>query len=107
MKAEYQKENWKDREGRPAGGVASGTGFCISWQNGSLTVDGGRREPNGAFVETIIDATLERIKFYQEGQFHCEENSLAILHLEAAMDALSSRTNRRVSQNIEGTHIGN
>ena len=100
-------ENWTDESGNPAGGVASGTGFAISWQNGPLGRGEDRREPNGAFVETIIKAAMQRIEFYQGTRFKCEENREAIYHLDMALAELSSRTSRRESQNTEGTHSGN
>lgn len=46
-------ENWTDNDGNPAGGVVSGNGLCISWQNGPLGRGEERREPNGAFVKAL------------------------------------------------------
>lgn len=104
---DYTAANHLDDEGRPAGGFVSGVGLRIDWQDGPLAVNGIRREPNGAFVETVIEAAKQRIEHYQTTQFHCEENARAVLHLEAALDVLNSRTARRVAAGIEGTHQGN
>ena len=108
MKTGYLSEHWLDEQGCPAGGISSGVGFCISWQNGPLgrVGDSGRKEPNGAFVENIIDAVIRRLEFYQEGKFECEENETAIYHLKLAAFALNSRTNRRIDEGVEGTHEG-
>ena len=97
-------EHWSDDKGRPAGGVSSGRGFAISWQNGPLGRGDTRREPNGAFVEDVIEACRDRLRFYQQSEFGCDENQEAIEHIEQAMEALELRTKRRIAQNVEGTH---
>ena len=66
--------------------------------------NGGRREPNGAFVEGVIQAALGRLQFYNEGKFRCRENSLAITHLEEALHWLQHRTADREEREAEGTH---
>lgn len=95
-------ENWKDLNGNPAGGFASGVGFCISWQNGPLGRGEKRKEPNGAFVETIIVAAKRRIEYYQESRFNCKENAEALHHLEEALKWLRSRTASRETRGVEG-----
>ena len=102
----FFSEQWCDEDDNPAGGVSSGRGFCISWQNGPLGPPGhpARREPNGAFVEDVIGAALDRIEFYQSGKFSCNENVKAIECLQAALKHLDSRTQRRVESETEGTH---
>lgn len=90
----------------PAGGFVSGVGLHIDWQSGPLGRDADRLEPNGAFVETVIAAAVQRIYFYQE-HFPCRENALAITKLEEALLWLQSRTARREAAGTEGTHRGN
>ena len=100
-------ENWTDANGNPAGGVASATGLCISWQNGPLGRRDERKEPNGAFMETVIDALMARLHFYQtasDGKFACTENAEAINSLKQANAVLRKRTARRESRGVEGTH---
>lgn len=103
MRQGFFSEQWLDN-GNPAGGVTSGRGFTISWQNGPLGRGNARREPNGAFVEDIIDAAADRIRFYQNGKFACSDNAEALQHLEAAIEALQRRTRDREARNVEGTH---
>ena len=91
--------------GKPAGGTAVGTGMVITWQNGPLGRGEDRKEPNGAFVETVIDAARQRIEFYNESGFDCVENKNAIHYLEKALAELEARTEDRESQRVEGTHI--
>ena len=95
-----------DEHGRPAGGEAHATGIDIVWQDGPLGTGDDRQEPNGAFVETVIAIAVERLEFYNEGQFRCRENSLAITHLQEALHWLNHRTARRTVAGVEGTHEG-
>lgn len=102
--------NFLDDNGNPAGGSVRSTGLRISWQNGPLGRGTERKEPNGAFVETVIAAAANRIQFYQtasDGRFACEENSEALEHLLAALEILKARTARREAAQVEGTHEGN
>lgn len=95
-----------DDAGRPAGGTTSGRGFAIEWQNGPLVdpATGERREPTGAFVEDVIAAAVGRIRFYQESEFACRENALALTKLEEALHWLDHRTRDRERRGVEGTH---
>ncbi len=104
MKQGFSHENWSDEDGNPAGGVVSGCGFTISWQNGPLGRGDDRKAPNGAFVEDVIDAVIKRIEFYQDNKFDCDENDKALVHLEWAAKALDRRTKDRETRSVEGTH---
>ena len=84
-----------DSEGNPAGGKTEGVGIQIQWQNGPLGRGAERKEPNGAFVEGVIAAALDRLKFYQTasgGRFNCRENALAMTKLEEALHWCQHRT---------------
>jgi len=107
MQQSFESTNSVDEHGRPYGGFVRGKGLSIEWQKGPLGRDEDRQEPNGTFVETVIAAAVQRIEFYNEGQFRCRENSLAITHLEEALHWLQARTNRRETAGVEGTHEGN
>lgn len=104
MRNEILCSNITDAEGRPAGGDVFGTGLTITWQNGPLGRGAERQAPNGAFVEDVIQAALQRIEYYQNSPFACEENKQAIFHLEQALTWLQTRTQRREDYGIEGTH---
>lgn len=104
MLTDHFSEQWLDNDNNPAGGISCGKGFCISWQNGPLGRGNERIEPNGAFVETIIDAAKKRLEFYQSGKFACKENELAIHYLNLALYALNKRTKERECREVEGTH---
>lgn len=106
MQAEFKSANYNDRDGNPDGGYVEGTGFQISWQAGPLAVEEERREPNGAFVETVIAAAASRLRYYQSSKFACDENEKALMYLGLALNELNARTQRRISAGIEGTHEG-
>jgi hypothetical protein len=93
-----------DPNGNPAGGHTSGIGIEIDWQDGPLGRGDARREPNGAFVEGVIAAALDRLEYYQRSQFRCRENALAITKLEEALHWLQARTSNREARQVEGTH---
>ncbi len=93
-----------DPEGNPAGGETEGTGIKIRWQRGPLGRDEGRQEPNGAFVEGVIAAAIDRLQHYQASKFQCNENGRAIMHLERALEELDNRTADREARSVEGTH---
>lgn len=106
MLDQFVARNNADENGNPTGGSVKGTGLAIQWQDGPLGRGDDRKEPNGAFVETVIDAALQRIEFYQASKFKCRENALAITKLEEALHWLNARTNRRERSGTEGTHSG-
>lgn len=101
----YQSENHTVND-LPSGGFHASTGCTIVWQKGPLGRGDDRTAPNGAFVETVIKAARDRIDYYQQSKFACAENAEAIRLLDAALKALNSRTARRESAGVEGTHEG-
>ena len=104
MLDKFEATNNNDANGNPAGGTVSGVGISISWQNGPLGRGEDRILPNGAFVETVIAAALQRIQYYQDSKFKCRENALAITKLEEALHWLNHRTAAREARQVEGTH---
>ena len=104
MQDKFFSEHWNDANGNPAGGVTCGKGMTISWQNGPLGRGEERREPNGAFVETVIAAVIDRLDFYQCSKFASDYNAAAIDHLRAAIRVLQQRTIDREKRQVEGTH---
>jgi len=103
MLAKFDAENFL-KDGKPNGGVVTGKGLEISWQKGPLGRGTERKEPNGAFVETVIAAALQRIEFYQASGFACSENASAIQNLKSALAVLDFRTQQREGAGVEGTH---
>jgi hypothetical protein len=104
MKQGFSSMHFNDENGNPAGGTSYGVGFAIGWQNGPLGRGENRIEPNGAFVEDIIDVAADRIRYYQESPFNCKQNANALKHLELALEELNDRTADREERDVEGTH---
>jgi hypothetical protein len=103
----FEAQNHVDANGNPSGGSAHSIGVIIEWQDGPLGSGADRKEPNGAFVETVIAIVKQRIEFYQSaknGEFACPENAGAISGLNIALEFLDQRTGRRQKAGIEGTH---
>lgn len=97
-----------DEHGNPSGGQTTGRGIQIDWQDGPLGRGDDRQEPNGAFVEGVIAAAIDRIEFYNrasDSRFRCRQNSLAITKLEEALHWLDDRTREREERRVEGTHV--
>lgn len=108
MRQSVRSHNVSDANGNPTGGSTQGVGIEITWQNGPLAKDSnGIAMQNGAFVEGVIQAAIERLEFFQSSKFACAENEKAIIHLHSALQALDSRTERRRVDGTEGTHNGN
>lgn len=91
--------------GNPIGGTTYGRGFAIGWQSGPLVDSQGERsEPNGAFVEDIIKAALDRLEYYQGTKFANDYNKIAITYLTGALECLHARTHSREKRGVEGSH---
>lgn len=106
MKQGFKSQHFNDSNGNPAGGTTHGTGFTIGWQNGPLKDINtpGREEPNGAFVEDIIGAAIDRLEYYQGSKFACDYNANAIKCLKDALGHCEARTADRENRDVEGTH---
>lgn len=122
MNQPITSQHFYDENGNPAGGHTSFTGCEIEWQNGPLAnPDGTRNAPSGAFVEGVVAAAIDRMRYYQgegkyalqgtdtvpgvtPGKFRCRQNALAITHLEEALHWLQDRTAEREGRGVEGTH---
>jgi hypothetical protein len=104
MEQKISATNLTDANGNPTGGRAFGVGIDICWQDGPLGRGADRKEPNGAFVEGVIEAARQRLEFFQESKFRCRENALAITKLEEALHWLNHRTAKREELQVEGTH---
>lgn len=104
-KMSNSSEHWLDTDGNPAGGCTYGTGFAISWQNGPLGSGDSKVKPNGASVEDVISAALDRIVFFQTSKFACPENEHAIGMLKAALHFLEVRDSQRERRGVEGKNV--
>ena len=103
MQQHFTANHFSAEDNTPEGGNVFGPGFAITWQRGPLGRGAGRREPNGAFVETVLRAARDRLDYYQRSPFACRENADAILAIGSALASLESRTATREARGVEGT----
>lgn len=108
--------NMKDKGGNPSGGgvslIVGGPEedkryvLVIHWQDGPRGQEGTDEllPPNGAFVEDVLWAALQRLEFFNESKYRDRANSLAITHIEQALQALKDRQLERSHRNVEGKH---
>ena len=73
----------------------------INFQEGPIKECG----VNGVCNEDLINMVIERLECFQNTEFKCRENALAITKLEEALLWLRKRTMSREQRGIEGTHI--
>lgn len=59
---------------------------------------------NGVCNEDLIAMVIERLKCFQNSQFNCRENEMAITKLEESLMWLRKRTCDRELRGVEGTH---
>ena len=58
---------------------------------------------NGVANEDLIVMVMHRLNQFQESDYACKENEDALRHLNGALHALRSRTNKRAQRGVEGT----
>lgn len=59
---------------------------------------------NGCCNEDLINMVIERLEGFQNSEFKCRENAIAITKLEEALLWLRKRTMDREDRGVEGTH---
>ncbi len=60
---------------------------------------------NGVMNEDLIAMVIDRLQSFQESEFKCRENAVAITKLEEALMWLRKRTQDREDRGVEGTHV--
>lgn len=73
----------------------------VDFQEGAIKESG----VNGCCNEDLINMVIERLEGFQNSEFKCRENALAITKLEEALLWLRKRTMAREQRGVEGTHI--
>lgn len=72
----------------------------INFQKGPVKEHG----INGIHNEDLIAIVIDRLKGFQETEFKCKDNEMAILDLESALCYLNRRTKERQERSVEGTN---
>lgn len=86
--------------GHVSGGLSSGPGLLLSWQDGPIQ----NGEFTGATLEAVIVACKQRLSAFQSTELGSAHNETALDHLEAALEALYARTADRRARGVEGTY---
>lgn len=60
---------------------------------------------NGVMNEDLIAMVITRLESFNNSDFRCRENSMAITKLEEALLWLRKRTMGREQRGVEGTHV--
>jgi len=90
-------------DGMVIGGGSNGSGFSICWQVGPTIDDSGQQFQNGAIVDTVIGACIDRLAAYQRSPMACSETALAIHRLRSALEHLQHRRSKRQVRGVLGT----
>ena len=62
-----------------------------------------RKDDNESLVDILI-MVIRRLEGFQNSEFKCRENALALTHIEEALLWLRKRTMGREARGVEGTH---
>ncbi|HEY5557353.1 ABC transporter ATPase [Acetobacterium sp.] len=68
---------------------------------------GARQEPGselGVIDSDLLEIVRDRLKLFQEGEFECTENAMALVHIETAIMWLNRRVEDRIKRDVIGTH---
>lgn len=68
---------------------------------------GPRKEPDsihGVIDGDLLEIVRDRLKSFQNGPFACEYNAEALMHVEAALEALNRRVEDRIARRVLGTN---
>lgn len=80
-------------------GKGAGVSLDIHFQEGPIKEHG----VNGVSHEVLLAVVKDRLEGFQTGPFACEENGLALAHIDAALAMLKGRTAKRLARGVEGT----
>ena len=89
-------------ESNPSAASRLSQAVCrVKFQDGPILESG----VNGISNESLLAIVRDRLECFQAGDFACDENQAALDGVVAAMDALLSRTAKRVIRGVEGQNI--
>jgi hypothetical protein len=98
--------NYTDDAGNPSGGYAHGPGLCVAFQDGprGKNADGQLEPANGAFVEDLLAAAVQRLEFFQASKFAHPDNAAAIASITDAINSLNNRAKARADRGVLGSN---
>lgn len=78
-----------------------GSSNCVLFQKGLIKEVG----INGVTNEALLAIVIDRLRGFQDGQFKCRDNAVALTHIEEALMWLQRRTRARMVRGVEGTNV--
>ena len=88
------------RESQIGGGEVSELGV-VKFQNGAIKENG----VNSVMNEDLLAIVIDRLQGFQEGDYRCRENAIALTKIEEALLWLRKRTMDREARGVEGTSV--
>jgi hypothetical protein len=88
-----------DDEGNPSLPTEGHEGCLVLFQNGPIKEAG----LNGITQEALLAIVIDRLEAFQAGPFSSEDNAQALAHCHLALEALQTRTRKRLARGVEGT----
>jgi len=76
-------------------------GFNLHFQKGPRKDESSR---HGLMNEDLLEIVRHRLKSFQKGDLSCQENDLAITHIENALLWLNKRNEDRMARGVLGTY---
>lgn len=58
----------------------------------------------GVLDGDLLEIVRDRLTHFQKGDYACEENELALRHVEAALNSLANRAYNRAKRGVLGTY---
>lgn len=71
-------------------------------ENGKIELPFSYNSYAGVTNEALLAIVIDRLDGFQEGDFSCDENALALKYLDLALHYLKQRTRDRLSRGVEG-----
>ncbi|QZA69639.1 hypothetical protein 035JT004_141 [Bacillus phage 035JT004] len=84
----------------PTDEAGTSPALAVNFQKGPIKEVG----INGVMNEDLIAMVISRLQHFQNSEFSCRENAMAITKLEEALMWLNKRTAEREQRGVEGTH---
>lgn len=82
-----------------------GTYTVLSFQHGPIAVDAaGGCKGNGITIEALLQVAMDRLEYYQNSPYACDENGKALDGIQTALAALQSRAERRLREGVLNTN---
>lgn len=59
---------------------------------------------HGVLDNDLLEIVRDRLRYFQQGDFACHENEMALIHVEEALMWMNRRAEDRAERNVLGTY---